>query len=252
MKRFEKALSILASLVLVSLAQGRPDDFGEVTPDAPGAKIIREGNTMTFIWYHPTQWGYNEESASYYPIAWQRMEFGLIFHRGLDQMQDVYARFGHGLFGGGDGPRLNYNQFVKQDPYREDLGVLASSLLDLARQHGLNQVDVALSFVQSLPYQKMGYYQRYAVETLIDGMGDCSDTSMLFAGILAAWRIGAIFLDYPTHLAVGVWTEGNQEGWHYDQMGRKYYYCETTGVWRFGNVPSSSRRDAYLIPVECW
>ena len=53
-----------------------------------------------------------------------------------------------------------------------------------------DRVDFVLSFVQSLPYTlddvTTGYdeFRRYAVETLIEGGGDCEDTTILVAAIL--------------------------------------------------------------------
>lgn len=108
-----------------------------------------------------------------------------------------------------------------------------------------DRIDFVLSFVQSLPYTfddvTTGYdeFRRYAVETLIDGGGDCEDTTILVAAILRGLGEKTVLIFTPGHIALGV--SGNFTGASVTYNGTKYYYCETTGTgWTVGVLPTSS------------
>jgi len=208
------------------------DDFGPVQREKGDAEVIRYDNLVTYRWQQMVPW--------YGAVT---MEIQLNFNRGYDYMQQIYGMKNHGH---GD-----YNRFILNDPFRQDLFVLANELARLANQHGLDEVALALSFVQALSYQEMGGYQRYAVETLVDGMGDCSDKSVLFAGILAAWGYDAVFIDFPTHLAVGLRCDYNRNGVYWFWNGGRYYFCETTKRgWSIGECPEENRISATIDPVD--
>ena len=107
-----------------------------------------------------------------------------------------------------------------------------------------DQVDFVLSFVQSLPYTlddvTTGYdeFRRYAIETLIEGGGDCEDTTILVAAILRGLGESVALIFTPGHIALGV--SGNFTGTSIDYQGKKYFYCETTGTgWTVGVMPAS-------------
>ena len=117
------------------------------------------------------------------------------------------------------------------------------------------RIDFVLSFVQSLPYTHddvtTGYdeFRRYAVETLIDGGGDCEDTTILVAAILRGLGEKTILIFTPGHIALGV--SGNFTGAHVTYDGTQYYYCETTGTgWTVGDLPASSgTKVTHIIPL---
>ena len=107
-----------------------------------------------------------------------------------------------------------------------------------------DHVDFVLSFVQSLPYTlddvTTGYdeFRRYAVETLIEGGGDCEDTTILVAAILRGLGEKTALIFTPGHIALGV--SGDFTGSSLTYNGTKYFYCETTGTgWTVGNLPAS-------------
>lgn len=93
------------------------------------------------------------------------------------------------------------------------------------------RVNFILVFVQSLPYahdpKTTGYdeFYKYAIETLVEGEGDCEDTSILFASILTGLGFEVALILPPEHLAIGV--KGNFAGDFYSYDGSSYYYCET-------------------------
>lgn len=105
-----------------------------------------------------------------------------------------------------------------------------------------DQVDFVLSFVQSLPYTlddvttSYDEFRRYAIETLIEGGGDCEDTTILVASILRGLGESVALIFTPGHIALGV--SGNFTGTAVNYQGTKYYYCETTGAgWTVGIMP---------------
>ena len=118
-----------------------------------------------------------------------------------------------------------------------------------------------LAFVQSLPYTSDGVmtgyeeFYRYVTETLVEGGGDCEDTSVLFASILSGlnFEVALIlmpgYLVTPGHLAVGV--KGNFRGISFPYGNNNYYYCETTVTGsKLGQGPEGyERKMATIMPI---
>ncbi len=132
---------------------------------------------------------------------------------------------------------------------RTSIGNLTREFQNVFKRHRewskQERIDFVLSFVQSLPYTlddvTTGYdeFRRYAIETLIDGGGDCEDTTILVAAILRGLGEKTALIFTPGHIALGV--SGNFTGTSATYNGTKYYYCETTGTgWTVGVMPISS------------
>jgi predicted transglutaminase-like cysteine proteinase len=107
----------------------------------------------------------------------------------------------------------------------------------------VQRVSLIVSFVQNIPYTTdlitTGYdeYPRYPLETLIDGGGDCEDTSILASSLLKLMGFDTVLLGYPNHMAVGI-SITNISGSYYTSDGKHYYYVETTGKsWKIGEIP---------------
>ncbi len=118
-----------------------------------------------------------------------------------------------------------------------------------------DRVDFVLSFVQSLPYTldnvTTGYdeFRRYAIETLIEGGGDCEDTTILVAAILRGLGEKTALIFTPGHIALGV--SGDYTGTSFTFNGTNYYYCETTGTgWTVGRLPASVGNVAAIVPLS--
>ena len=117
------------------------------------------------------------------------------------------------------------------------------------------KVNFILAFIQSLPYTPddvmTGHdeFYRYAIETLVEGGGDCEDTSVLFASILSGLGFEVALIWLPGHLGVGV--KGNFRGDHFPYGNSSYYYCETTaGGWRLGVLPPSEKgKMTEIMPI---
>jgi hypothetical protein len=115
-------------------------------------------------------------------------------------------------------------------------------------------VNFALSFVQSLKYaydnESVGSneYWRFPVETLIDELGDCEDTSVLFASLMEAMGYDAVLLGLPGHIAVGISCDEDCSGPYYNYNGKQYYYCETTAKgYTMGVIPINFEGESATI-----
>jgi hypothetical protein len=131
-----------------------------------------------------------------------------------------------------------------------DVNELADDLYRMGATD-LQRASNILKFVQYLPYiydDDSDTYVRHPLETLIEGGGDCEDTSLLTAQLMR--RAGpegfpAVLLTVDTdgdaevdHMMVGVSLEG-ATGTTYEFNGTSYYVCETTSrSYRVGVLPS--------------
>lgn len=142
--------------------------------------------------------------------------------------------------------RYDIPQLVEEG--RTTLGNLTREFQNVFRQRRewskQDRVDFVLSFVQSLPYTHddvtTGYdeFRRYAIETLIEGGGDCEDTTILVAAILRGLGEKTALIFTPGHIVLGV--SGDFTGASVTHGGTTYYYCETTGTgWGVGVLPPS-------------
>jgi hypothetical protein len=165
-------------------------------------------------------------------------------------------------------PTSNYSVYVTHSLDDVYIDKLTAKIREVAVQAGFSEyetVELAASFVQSLPYTYdistgLDEYPRYPIETLVDGGGDCEDTSILMASILRSLGYGVILLifeptaDISGHVAVGVAGGEGVYGTYWEYKGRKYYYLETTGDgWLLGETPeqyTSAVANIYdMIPV---
>jgi archaellum component FlaC len=119
-----------------------------------------------------------------------------------------------------------------------------------------NKTDLVISFIQSMEYvldadsKGLTEYPRFPVETLVDGGGDCEDTSILMASLLDCMGYNVSLILMPDHLAVGVEVNATGVHWVYDNV--TYYYLETTATgWEEGEVPPEhDPEEATIYPVE--
>ena len=143
-------------------------------------------------------------------------------------------------------PTSDYSVYVSYPLDDDYLRSIVEKLRVFSNVGGFTEVQrvgLVVSFVQSIPYNNdfltTGYneYPRYPLETLVDGSGDCEDTSILAASLLKLMGIDAVMLSYPNHMAVGI-SITNISGTYYVSDGKNYYYVETTGKnWKLGEIP---------------
>jgi hypothetical protein len=143
----------------------------------------------------------------------------------------------------------DYLEYIKPDD--RTVSALADALsfyTDHMEYQSYDEVSFVLAFVQELPYtsdlEYMGRnFPRYPIETLVDGTGDCEDSSALFASVISNsefFNYGAALIIIDDHMGVGV--SGNEGvGGVYFQVPSspmRYYFCETTGRgYAIGEMP---------------
>ncbi len=69
-------------------------------------------------------------------------------------------------------------------------------------------------------------YFRFPIETLMEGAGDCEDTSILYASLCKAIGINIVLLRQIGHICAAV--EGNFTGLSLRHDGKSYFLAETT------------------------
>ena len=137
---------------------------------------------------------------------------------------------------------------------------LADKLNETATQLGYgstDEINFVLAFVQSIPYktdnESTPYqdYPRFPVETLVDDVGDCKSHSILFATLMLILGDGAVFVNPPDHLAVGV-LGINLQGTYVACNDQTYYYCETTGPgFTIGELPQQfTGQTVNVYPID--
>lgn len=120
------------------------------------------------------------------------------------------------------------------------------------------QIELALSFVQSLPYaydsitKGVDEYLRYPIETLVDGCGDCEDKVALLAALLYEMDVDFILLIMPEHMAIGVCCDGMDTSRGMLFRKKRYYYLETTMPdWKIGEIPKEYHYNKVkAVPVD--
>jgi predicted transglutaminase-like cysteine proteinase len=146
----------------------------------------------------------------------------------------------------------DYAQYALSDYDRQYMKSTVDRFQEVSREGGYSEYDTIMnivSFVQSLPYTSdsvtTGYdeYPRYPLETLVDNGGDCEDTAILTAALIQEMGYGAVLIEFPEHMAVGVKCDDSFYGTYYEYHGSRYYYLETTGDdWEIGELPPEYER----------
>jgi hypothetical protein len=93
-------------------------------------------------------------------------------------------------------------------------------------------------------------YPRYPLETLVEGGGDCEDTSILACALLDSMGLDVVLINPPNHVAVGVAMDASGTYWTHKEI--QYFYVETTGEgWEIGEVPEEHQGEsAFVYPVQ--
>ncbi|MHB9288132.1 hypothetical protein ACKVMT_13970 [Halobacteriales archaeon Cl-PHB] len=156
-------------------------------------------------------------------------------------------------------PRSLYDRYADRPrqkgylPYATDRGnaAVVAPVVDAIRDVAGADADAATvrraatGLVQDLSYvydAALGYdeYQKYPVETLVEGAGDCEDTSALLAALLdrLGYHVALLALWEADHMAVGVATDPPADATTFEAAGTTYVYQETVEPgWALGEVP---------------
>ncbi len=151
--------------------------------------------------------------------------------------------------------RKHFND-TEDGSYRDLLSIECQDVDDIADRlysqgaTDLQRVSNIIKFVQYLPYiydSGDDNYIRHPLETLIEGGGDCEDTSVLAAQLLrkagpegfpvVLFTVDTDHDDEIDHMLVGVSLDG-ATGTTCEADGVDYYVCETTSTYyRVGQLP---------------
>ncbi|SFG22967.1 hypothetical protein SAMN05660649_01047 [Desulfotomaculum arcticum] len=154
----------------------------------------------------------------------------------------------------------DYSVYVTNPLNHPYISNLVKTFQEGAQKHNYSEWDTInyiVAFVQSLKYvpdevsTEYDEYPKYPLETLVDGGGDCEDTSILMASILQEMGYGVVLLGMPDHMAIGVKGADNLPGSYYTYNGAHYYYLETTGSnWSIGALPDQFKnKQAKIYPL---
>lgn len=143
----------------------------------------------------------------------------------------------------------DYSVYVTHPMDDDFVQSLADRLTSEALKRGFDaqeKAGFAASFVQSLRYMEEDEeYPRYPVEMLVDGGGDCEDSSILAAAVLQAMDYDVVLLNFSAatpdgagHMAAGVALPPIAGGYSYEFEGDNYYYLETTTQSEVGDIPT--------------
>lgn len=151
----------------------------------------------------------------------------------------------------------NYSYYVTDPTDDEYLAGLAAKFREAAEKENYSDLDMVkniIYFVQNLNYvdDKVGTgydeYPKFPLETLADEGGDCEDSAILLASLLRELGYGAVLIQFPDHMAVGVKGEASIPGSYYEVDGTRYYYVETTSTgWGIGDVPEQMKNQPAQI-----
>ena len=173
--------------------------------------------------------------------SYEQLYFATICYSIDEKLYDYYKGLSRYY---GDGEYINYIKDPLNDEYIE---MLVENLDEIAGRRGYTdgeKVREAINFVQSFEYvddtdtSSKVEWPKYPIETLYERKGDCEDTSILLAGILAKMGYGTCLIKYSNHMAVGLKADDTATGAHFNYDGLDYYYIETTNKgWDIGEIP---------------
>lgn len=196
---------------------------GEWTQALPAPPEIDGAAGNTFRWRfrgksYRLLWGFDSEAD------------GKRYLRMLDALE---ARISNKSFPG----------YILNDPYLGAVHELADELLRLyGGEVDYSFAEYLLAFVQSFPYlsdpDRPTDWPRFPSEFLAHFGGDCEDSSIMLACLLARFGFETAFLQMAGHLAVGI--AGPYGGFYYEREGVKYYYAETATAGSYKPLGSQS------------
>lgn len=139
----------------------------------------------------------------------------------------------------------NYPPYIQQANETGVAGRTAAAIDRVLGRTDRDPVPFAIEVVQTLPYvpesvaEGADEYIKYPAETLVDGGGDCEDSSILLASVLQAQPFDreCALIHPPDHMGVGIASQ-DYGGTFYSYQGSRYFYVETTHRgWSIGELP---------------
>ena len=146
-----------------------------------------------------------------------------------------------------------YFSYFLNDPFLTAMHAVGDQLLALyGKPPDTEFAKYLLAFVQAFPYRpdpvKRTDWPLFPSEFLTRNGGDCEDSSILLAFLLAKSGIDFCFLNMPGHMAIGI--AGPYEGAFYTKDRKRYYYAETAtdACYHPLGLDGSLARKAELLP----
>ena len=173
----------------------------------------------------------------------------------LDIASEDYFGYANSDVSRGNGKSSQIRGFVTyEDPYIVSLAHQFETMS--AGMTPLQRANLVLSYTQAIPYMYdsdfigIEEYWKFALETVLDGSGDCEDTSILYAAIMKALNYDTAVMtlyagSYKTfatsqnHCVGLVAVDGLSESVRtFVKEDSVYYFCETTSVdHSVGDIP---------------
>lgn len=198
--------------------------------------------------------GYNYRNVSY---EWQSYSSYLSWSWSVPLWEELYQYYS-GLeryYQPGD-----YHNYINDEWNSYVCKTLAESIVKAAMDKGMskrNAVFEVVAFVQSLPYisdldeNGEAYdYPKYPIETLMEGGGDCEDSTILLATMLKELGYGVAVIHYPGHILLGIAGSNEESGLYFTVDGTNYYIMETTYPgWKWGQLPERYEGEKAYVHV---
>ncbi len=148
---------------------------------------------------------------------------------------------------------LEYGNFLTPHPTITDIArVLTKDCQspEEAAQRILNYVHNGIVYDVSIEHEKD--YVRHPLETLVEGNGDCEDTTLLAAALSRAQKLDFVLVLFGESVAgkrdahFGYAVAGDFHGTYFKVDDKKYFYAESTGsywlnnpsTWKIGDFSS--------------
>jgi len=138
------------------------------------------------------------------------------------------------LVPGKDVEDIVYERILGHDQHDAQLEAIVVQARNWSSRLGISLRGVLISLVQAIPYV-IGTHEKYPIETLMLGHGDCSDKSTLLKKLLSLCGVNSALLLYEglKHMALGVAVPSGSEG----HMVKGYAFMECTRPFVVGNEP---------------
>lgn len=253
------------------------DDIIDINPDGVGKTIILilDHQTNTIEGYSEGRGNegiisYSVDLNSYIPseIKYHMMNYDWSFQGNLHQMKLNVSFHKYQWY-------LNRSinrspQYIGKEEMKsfitsddDKIKELTNKLVDIAEGYGYDDVETinfVLSFVQrNIEYvddsisKNISEYWRFPIETLVEGHGDCEDSSILFQSLMKSMGYDVVMIFYiiddeTGHLSTGVNINRSVDGYAVTLNQENFYYCETTSNgYQMGDKPDDIPDDPELV-----
>jgi hypothetical protein len=148
----------------------------------------------------------------------------------------------------GDGIRQDqYDVFIYDNSDEDIINDILSIIKNREGRLDYDIVQILVSFVQSIEYDKQADLPKYTLETLNLNKGDCDDKSILLSKLLsyAGYETCLFIYEEGQHMAVGLKVDDNSSSYR-----DGFVYIETTGNSPIGKIPEKFAGGISILDEE--